>query len=208
MGELQDTLDKFSEISKEFHRKVQKILKDNYCWKCPMRSTSKNTFCNELDAWMRLTGAFENGVQCNILQDYASKDNLEVITSRYLLKLLKKHKRPLKYDKTVVLKLKEDIEPFVLKDDLLFIKENPESVKTNDLIIWPQICPVSFYWFSKSKILGIIPFKILKAEKSFQKEGRRYILAENGLEIPLEYLTGKIIKIINKNDPVYPELDL
>ncbi len=208
MGELSNALDEFSEISKEFHAKIQKILRDKYCWKCPMRSTSKNTFCNELDAWIRLTSAFERGIQDSILEDIDSKDNLEVITSRYLLKILKKHKRPLKYDKTTILKLKEDIEPFALKDDLLFIKENPESVKEDDLIIWPQICPISFYWFSKAKILGNIPFRILKVERSFQKDGRRYILAENDYEIPLEYLTGKIIKIINKDDPVYSKLDL
>lgn len=208
MGELSDTLDEFSKVSKEFQGKIQKILKDNYCWKCPMRSTSKNTFCNNLDAWMRLTGAFEKGIQDNILEDINSKDKLEIITSRYLFKLLKKHKRLLKYDKTVILKLKEDVEPFALKDDLIFIKENPESIKINDLIIWPQICPVSFYWFSKAKILGIIPFKILKVEKSFQKEGRRYILTENDLEIPLEYLTGKIVKIIDRNDPTYSKLNL
>lgn len=207
MGELSETLDEFSEISRKFHGKIKKILRDKYCWKCPMRSTSKNTFCNELDSWIRLTGAFERGVQDNILEDVTSKDDLDIITSRYLLKLLKKHKRHLKYDKTVILKLKEDIEPFALKNDLLFIKENPESVKVKDLIIWPQICPISFYWFSKAKILGIIPFKILKVEKPFQKEGRRFILAENGLEIPLEHITGKIIEIIDKNDSLYSKLD-
>lgn len=208
MGELSDALDEFSEISMEFHAKIQKILRDKYCWKCPMRSTSKNTFCNELDAWIRLTGAFERGVQENILKNVDSKDNLDVITSRYLFKLLKKNKRQLKYNKTTILKLKEDIEPFALKDDLIFIEDNPESVKTNDLILWPQICPVSFYWFSKAKILGIIPFKILKVEKSFQKEGHKFIQVENGLEIPLEYITGKLIKIISKNDQIYSKLDL
>lgn len=208
MGELSDTLDEFSEISREFHAKIQKILKNKYCWKCPMRSTSKNTFCNELDTWIRLTGAFERGVQENILENVDSKDNLDVITFRYMFKLLKKHKRGLKYSKTTILKLKEDINPFALKDDLLFIRETPESVKTNDLILWPQLCPVSFYWFSKAKILGIVPFKILKVEKSFQKEGRKLVQIENGLEVPLDHITGKLIKIISKNDPVYSELDL
>ena len=208
MGELSDALDEFSEISREFHARIQKILKNKYCWKCPMRSTSKNTFCNELDAWIRLTGAFERGVQDNILENIDSNDNLDVITSRYLFKLLKKNKRGLKYNKTTILKLKEDIGPFALKNDLLFIEENPESVKTNDLILWPQICPASFYWFSKAKILGIIPFKILKIEKSFQKEGHKFVQVKNGLEIPLEYITGKLIKIISKNDPIYPKLDL
>lgn len=208
MGELSDTLDEFSKVSKEFQGKIQKILKDKYCWKCPMRTTSKNTFCNELDAWIRLTGAFERGVQDNIREDIDLKDNLEIITTRYLSKLLKKYNRPLKYNKTIILKLKEDVEPFAFKNDLLFIEENPESVKVGDLILWPQICPVSFYWFSKAKILGIIPFKILKVEKSFQKEGRKFVKVENDLEILLEHITGKIIKIIDKADPVYSKLNL
>ncbi len=208
MGELSNALDEFSEISKEFQGKIQKILKDKYCWKCPMRSTSKNTFCNELDAWIRLTGAFEKGVRDNILKDIDSKNDLEIITTRYLSKLLKKYNRPLRYNKTIILKIKEDIKPFALKNDLLFVKENPESIKVDDLILWPQICPVSFYWFSKSKILGIIPFKILKVDKILHKEKRKFILAENGLKIPLEYITGKIVKIIDKNDPVYSKLDL
>jgi hypothetical protein len=208
MGELSETLDKFSKISKEFHGKIQKILRDKYCWKCPMRSTRKNTFCNELDAWIRLTGAFERGVKNNVLENVDSEDDLDIITSRYLSKLLKKHNRSIKYDKTIILKLKENIEPFALKGDLLFIKENPESVKVDDLIIWPQICPVSFYWFSKAKILGIVPFEILKVEKSFQKDGHRFILSENSLEIPLEYVAGKIVKIIGKNDSIYSKLDL
>lgn len=208
MGELSDALNEFSEISREFHARIQKILKDKYCWKCPMRSTSKNSFCNELDAWIRLTGAFERGVKDNILENVGSNDSLDAITLRYLFKLLKKHQRRLKYNKTTILKLKEDIEPFALKDDLLFIEENPESVKTNDLVLWPQICPVSFYWFSKAKILGIIPFKILKVEKLFQKEGRKFVQVETGLEIPLEYISGKLIKIISKNDHIYSKLDL
>ena len=208
MGELSDALDEFSTISREYHAKIQKILKDKYCWKCPMRSTVKNTFCNELDTWIRLTGAFERGVQDNILKNVESKDNLDIVTSRYLFKILKKHQRRLKYNKTTILKLKEDIDPFASKDDLLFIEENPESIKVDDLILWPQICPVSFYWFSKAKILGIIPFKILKVEKSFQKEGHKFVQVENGLEIPLEYITGKLIKVIHKNHPLYSELDL
>ena len=207
MGELSDTLDEFSKVSRGFHAKIQKILKNKYCWKCPMRSTSKNTFCNELDSWIRLTGAFERGVQDSILENINSKDDLEIITTRYLSKLLKKYNRSLKYSKTAILKLKDDVKPFAFRDDLLLIEENPESIKVDDLILWPQICPVSFYWFSKSKILGIIPFKILKVEKSIQKEGRKFIQVENHLEIPLEYVTGKITKIINKKDPLYQTLN-
>lgn len=201
MGELSKALGEFAQISRDHYAKLQQILKDEYCWKCPMRSTSKSTSCRDIDTWIRLTGAFERGIYKYLLSKYESKDKLEAITSRYLSKIIKKHSRHLKYDKTVVLKLKEDVEPFAKKDDLLLLKENVESVKTGDLILWPQICPVTILWFSKLKIAGYIPFNIIKVSKTFHKDGCRYIRSGNNMEIPLEFTAGKIIKIIKKEDP-------
>ncbi len=143
MGELSDTLEEFSGISKDYYEKIQNILKEKYCWKCPMRSTSNKTSCKDIDAWIRITGAFEKGIHDYQIDNENSGDNLEAITSRYLLKVIKKHSRNLKYSKTIMLKLKEDIEPFAEKGDLLFVRENPESVKAGDLVLWPEICPVS-----------------------------------------------------------------
>jgi len=208
MGKLTETMNEFSSISSEYYQKIQEILRDEYCWKCPMRSTSSKTNCREIDAWIRLTGAFENGIRSIIISEGISSDDLEVTTRRYLSKLLKKHQRPLNYEKTVVLKLKDDIEPYARKDDLLLVKENPGSVKADDLVLWPQICPVSFYWFSKTKITGIIPFKILKVEKIVYKGRTKFIEGEKKQTIPLEYLNGKIIKIIDKNDSKYGEFVL
>lgn len=206
MGELSEALEEFSSISKEYYAKIQEILKEKYCWKCPMRSTSKSTTCRDIDAWIRLTGAFERGIHQHLLSKEEFKGNLEAVTSIYLSKVIKKHSRNLKYHKTVLLKLKEDIEPFAQKGDLLLVKENPESVKAGDLILWPEICPVSTYWFSKAKLAGYIPFDIIKVSKTFHKDGCRYINDNNGLEIPLEYVTGKIIKIIGKNDTICSKL--
>lgn len=208
MGELNNALEEFSGISRKYHRKIMEILKEKYCWKCPMRSTSKKIACREIDTWIRLTGAFEKGVQENIISGDISKEELDVLSTRYLLKLVKKQKRAFKYDKTVILKLKEDLKPFAFKDDLIFVKENPESVKIDDLILWPQICPLSFYWFSKSKSPGIIPFKILKVQNLIQKKGHTYIKANDSLEIPLEYVTGKITKIIAKNEDLCSKLGI
>jgi hypothetical protein len=206
MGELSDALDEFSSISKEYYEKIQEILKEEYCWKCPMRSTSKSTSCRDIDAWIRLTGAFERGIHEHLLSKEESKNNLEAVTSRYLTKVIKKHSRHLKYHKTIVLRLKEDIEPFAKKGDLLFVKENPESIKKGDLILWPEICPISTYWFSKVKLAGLIPFNILNVSRTFHKEGCRYIQTENELEIPLEFTAGKIIKIIGKDNPLYSKM--
>jgi len=206
MGELSETLEEFSIISKEYYAKIQEILKEKYCWKCPMRSTSKSTSCIDIDAWIRLTGAFEIGIHQHIISKEESKDNLEAVTNKYISKVVKKHSRNLKYHKTILLKLKEDIEPFALKGDLLLVKENPESVKAGDLILWPEICPISAYWFSKAKLAGYIPFNIVRIFKTFHKDGCRYITDNNGLEIPLEFISGKIIKIIGKNDPLYSKI--
>jgi hypothetical protein len=145
MGELSKALGEFSRVSRDHYAKIQEILKDEYCWKCPMRSTSKSTSCRDVDAWIRLTGAFERGIHEHLLSKGGSETNLEAVTTRYLSKIIKKHSQNLKYHKTLVLKLKEDIKPFAKKGDLLLVKENPESIKENDLILCPEICPISTY---------------------------------------------------------------
>lgn len=205
MGELFEALEEFSRISRDHYRKIQEILNEEHCWKCPMRSTSKSTSCRDIDAWIRLTGAFERGIHEHLLLKNDSRDNLEAITSRYLSKVITKHSRNLKYHKTLLLKLKEDIKPFAKKGDLLVVKENPESVKEGDLILWPQICPVSTYWFSKAKLAGYIPFNIIEVSKIFHKDNCRYIKTHDDMEIPLEFTAGKIIKIIGVNDAHYPD---
>ena len=205
MGELSKALEEFSRVSKRSYEKIQKILKEEYCWKCPMRSTSKSTSCRDIDAWIRLTGAFERGIHEHLLSKDGSKGNLEAVTSRYLSKVIKKHSRHLKYQKTTILKVKEDIEPFAQKNDLLILKENVESIKSGDLVLWPAICPVSIFWFSKAKLAGYIPFNILKVSKAFHREGCMYVQSENNMEIPLEYVVGKIIKVVKKDDPLYFE---
>lgn len=206
MGNLSETLDEFSSISEEYYGKIKDILEYEYCWKCPMRSTSKKVSCKDIDAWIRLTGAFERGIHG--LLDKDSKDNLEALTSRYLSKIIKKHERNLKFKKTFILKLKEDIEPFAKKDDLILVKETPESIKKDDLVLWPQICPISIYWFSKAKLVGLIPFNILKVSDTFHRAGCRYVKNHEDFEIPMEYIAGKIIRKIDKTDEIYLKLNL
>ncbi len=206
MGKLNEALDEFALISRDHYAKIQQILKDEYCWKCPMRSTSGSTSCRDIDAWIRLTGAFERGIHEHLLRKDGSKNNIEAKTSRYLFKVIKKHSRYLKYDKILVLKLKEGIQPYAKKDDLLIINEDVESVKRGDLVLWPQICPVSFFWFSKLKIAGLVPFDIVEVKTTFHEDGCRYIESKKNLKIPLEYTAGKIIRIIVKEDTDYSKI--
>lgn len=95
MGELSEALEEFTQASREHYKKIQEILKDQYCWKCPMRSTSKRTNCNEIDAWIRLTGAFEKGIHQHLILD-KKEEEIEFLTSRYLSKIIKKSPQTLR----------------------------------------------------------------------------------------------------------------
>lgn len=204
MGELSDALEEFEKFSTEHCKKIMKILEEKYCWKCPMRSTSDKSFCKEVDAWMRLTNALEKGV-VDLLEENIPTDALNAVIMKYLSKI-SKHSQ--KCDRKILSKLKMDLEPFATRDSLLIIKENPGYLKKGDLILIPDICPIYTYSFSKTKLSSSLPFRISRVVSSFQNKGCKHVKTEDGLEIPVEYLTGRVVKIIERKDPLYSQLNL
>jgi hypothetical protein len=198
MGELSDTLDEFEEISREYYQKIMKILKEKYCWKCPMRSTSNETFCREIDAWIRLSESLEAGIRKELTLKSYSLENLEVMAARFLEKKMKSSKVP--REKNIILKLEEDTEPFTISGDYLQVKINPRRVKVNDLVLLPRACPLATYWYTKTTKRATVPFKIFKVAKIFQKKGCRYIRTEESFEVPVEYVMGVVIKIMAQKD--------
>jgi len=169
-----------------------------------MRSTSDKSFCREVDAWIRLTNALEDGI-INLLEENIPHEALNAVIMKYLYKISKNSH---KYDRMILLKLKRDVEPFASRDDLLIIKENPGYLKKGDLVLIPEICSIYAYSFSKTKLSGALPFRISLVVSSFQKEGCKQVKTEDGLEIPVEYLTGKVVKIIERENPLYSQLNL
>lgn len=198
MGELSDTLDEFQGISQEYYKKIMKILKEKYCWKCPMRSTSSETFCREIDAWIRLIEALEAGVRKELILESYSLENLEVMAARFLEKKMKSSKIP--REKNLILQLEEDAPPFAVSGNYLEVKTNPRRVKVNDLVLLPRACPLATYWYTKTTQRVTVPFKIFKVAKVFQKKGCRYIQTEEDFEIPAEYVIGVVIKILGHKE--------
>ena len=49
---------------------------------------------------------------------------------------------------------------------------------------------------------------IFKVEKVFHKGGVKYIKTIDKLEIPIEYVYGLILKIIDENNPIFSDLRL
>lgn len=56
-------LEEFRALPQKHYGDLVDALEDKYCWKCPMRSTSSETFCREAEIWIRLSNAFEQSIQ-------------------------------------------------------------------------------------------------------------------------------------------------
>lgn len=203
MGKLSDALDEFQEISKKHYQKIMEILEDKYCWKCPMRTNRKEMLCREVDAWIRLTEAMECGVREKLEEDNHSIEDMEVITAKFLEKIMKSEKKmdsPGKHEDHLIIKLEEDAKPFAVSGDFIFVKTRPLKVKDGDLVLMPRACPLATYWYIKTTKHSMVPFKIFKVSRVFQKRGTPYIKTEDGLVIPTQFLIGVVQNIMGHQD--------
>lgn len=193
MGELSNFQDKYADFSRESYQKILELLKDNYCWRCPMRTTSEESRCREVDAWLRLSSALEEG----ICQYFNSQES--ILPPPVFLKYLNKinNRKNLTFDRRVLIKINCDMPPFAFKGNILLIDENVNKIKAEDLVLLPEICPIYAYGFSILKKVSSIPFKISKVTKTFSKYNVKYLQIESDLEIPLVYAWGRIIKIMS-----------
>ena len=195
MGEITDTLNEFQEISRRYYRKIMEVLEEKYCWKCPMRTNSKEALCREVEAWVRLVEAMEAGVKEEFALNAYSIDVMEVITAKFLEKRMKKS---YECEESIVIKLKYDAEPYAKEGDFIYLKPHPLKVKKDDLIVLPNACPIATYWYIKASKQSILPFKIYRVSRVFQKRECRYVKTEDGWEVPVEYLMGVVKNIITK----------
>lgn len=195
MGELYEALDEFQQISREYFVRIMKILEDKYCWKCPMRVTSSEALCREIDSWMRLIQALEWGIQNEIHENH-SLEILELVTARFMEKKMNPQRKTIK--KELFIQLENDAQPFATEGDYLLIKSHPRRVRVDDLVLLTKACPLATYWYLQSKSKDRIPFNISKVSRVLSKKGIKYIQTEDGLEVPLEFIIGLIIEIIDQ----------
>lgn len=112
MGRISRDLEEFRKVTQVRYRKLIDSMVDKYCWKCPMRSTRMETFCREVEIWLRLSNAFELGVQDELTSRNIPVNCLEVIAAKTLGKKIKEDSKTLKFQKLVLLKVQEDMSPF------------------------------------------------------------------------------------------------
>jgi hypothetical protein len=173
-----------------------------------MRTNSSEAFCREVDSWVRLSGAFEMGVQDHLKERGIPSDCLEVLAAKILEKKMRANHISPNFQKLIILKVEEDLAHGVKNGNFLLIKENPRTLKNGDMVLLPRACPLSIFWFSKISYVQKMPLKIFTINKVFHKSGVKYIKTDDGLEIPLEYVYGVIFKIIDVNDSIFSELRL
>ncbi len=208
MAGISDNLEEFRILSRRHYKDLIESLEEKYCWKCPMRTNSSESFCREVDSWVRLSVAFEMGVHDHLNERGIPKNCLEVLAAKMLEKKIRTDHISPKFQKLVFIKVENDIDHGVKKGNYLIVNEYPKTIRNGDLVLLPRACPLSTFWFSKISYKQQLPLKIFKVEKIFHKSGVKYIKTIDDLEIPFEYIYGVIVKIVDKNDPLFSQLGL
>lgn len=207
MAGISDNLELFREISKKHYADLIENLGEKYCWKCPMRTNSSESFCREVDSWVRLSVAFEMGIYDHLRERGIPNNCLEVLAAKMLEKSMKNDHASPKFQKLSFLKMDQNMGHGINKGDFLVVNEDTHKIKVGDKVLLPKSCPLSSFWFTKTSFMDSMPLKIFIVEKIFHKAGVKFIDAGN-FDLPLEYVYGIVLKIINKNDPIFSELQL
>lgn len=207
MAGISDNLEEFRKLSNDYYKGLMESLDEKYCWKCPMRTNRSESFCREVDSWIRLSGAFEMGIHDALRELGIPNRCIEVIASKNLGKKMKLNRHQ-KTKKLIFLEINPDIVEGSDNRNFALIKESPARLKIGDMILLPKACPLATYWFTKTDFGDDMPLKMYKVERVFDRHGVKYIKTEDGLEIPIEFVYGLVLKIVTENDPVFSELRL
>lgn len=203
---ISDNLEEFRKLSNKHYKYLIEGLDEKYCWKCPMRTNRSESFCREVDSWVRLSGAFEMGVQDALREMGIPNHCLEVIATKILEK--KMHSgSDRKLRRLVIIRVQKTMGYGVVNGNFLLIKENPTRLKNGDIIILPKACPLATYWYSKMDFSSS-PMKLFKVKRVYHDTGVRYIETDDGLKIPLVYVYGLILKVMDENEDISTELRL
>lgn len=200
MGNLKECLLEFQSLGEEYYSRIIQILDEEYCWKCPQCSNKEKTYCHKVEAWISLNLALEKAIKQSVPD--ADKGNLDLLVVKYLEKNNNKLQRTLKYDEISIIKLKEKIKPSEDENCCLLVRKNPSTVKVQDMVLLPQECPLSTYWFSRMKLVGVIPFKLARINNIFTKNGFRYIKLDDGTTVSMEFILGLVLKKLGPDDPL------
>jgi len=207
MAGISDNLEIFRKLSKKHYADLIDSLEEKYCWKCPMRTNNSETFCREVDSWVRLSIAFEMGIHDHLREIKIPESCLEVIASKFVEKQVNTGTVSHKLQKLNLIRMEKSMGFEIHSGDYLLVDHGVKKIESGDKVVLPNSCPLSNLWYSKSSAEEL-PLKVFGVKKVFHKSGVKYIQTVDGFEVPLEYVYGVILKIIKKEDKIYTELQL
>jgi hypothetical protein len=204
MGQLSEALEEFQNVSSEFFDKLKKILEKEYCWKCPMRSTSGTAMCREIHAWYKLEEGLDDGIGKHLLESGFSSLEIEVLASRVGNKIIRRQGGNLKR-RTILINVNKDQNHFLPENSLLMVKINPKMVRGGDRVLIPQN-KIKYPFIGSCALLAGFPFDLELVEKFFHEGGIRYVETFNGLILPLTNVLGVLVKVIKPGEAKHMEL--
>lgn len=199
MGALQERLDRFQEETKTAYQDIMNILEDKYCWKCPMRSTSKNSRCREVHAGRTLQEAMDQGI-FNHQQNNLSPVEVNALIARIQKKKTKKQGGPQR-EKTIILKAEGDQNPHFSPHEWLMIKINPRRLLKGEKILVPDRSLNTPLIGAYALIAGF-PFQVAIVSRVFHEGNFWYVEVEEKDIWPLESVFGVLVKVLTEGDSI------
>ncbi len=193
MGELQKRLLDFQKDNKNAYNDLINILKDKYCWKCPMRSTSTQSRCREIHAGRVLLEAADEGIINHLLESDVGIVEVESLINRMLKKKIKRQGGKQRED-IIIIKVKDEQNPDLAPNSWLKIIINPKRVHVGDQILVSDE-PLENPLLGSYALVAGFPLKIACVKNTFHQGNFWYVEVENEKTLPLESVFGVLIEV-------------
>lgn len=198
MGELQERLDEFQQQTVTAYQDIMNILEDKYCWKCPMRSTSKNSRCREIHAGKVISEVLDKAIAVKLNENKDNPVEIEALQMRILKKKIKKHGGR-QSEKNITLNIEAKQNPDLSSNNQLMVKINPRKVTKGDNILIPDKTVENNILGAYALVAGF-PFQMAVVEKVFHEGNFWYVEIEDKQIFPLESVFGVLLKVTGEEN--------
>ncbi|MBI4814002.1 MAG: hypothetical protein HY802_06885 [Methanobacterium sp.] len=198
MGELQKRLGEFQRQTGTAYPEIMNILEDKYCWKCPMRSTSKNSRCREIHAGKVLYEAMDKGITCKINEQDVHPVEIEALIMRILKKKIK-NQGGRQGEKIIIISIGTEQNPVLSPEYKLMVKINPRKVRKGETILIPDKGGDNPLLGAYALVAGF-PFQVGVVEKVFHEGNFWYVKMDDKQILPLESVFGVLLKVLEDGD--------
>jgi hypothetical protein len=198
MGELQERLDEFQQQTVTAYHDIMNILEDKYCWKCPMRSTSKNSRCREIHAGKVISEVLDKAIAVKLNENKDNPVEIEALQMRILKKKIKKQGGR-QGEKIITLNIEAKQNPDLSSHNQLMVKINPRKVTKGDNILIPDKTVENNILGAYALVTGF-PFQMAVVEKIFHEGNFWYVEIEYKQILPLESVFGVLLKVTGEEN--------